>query len=164
MRKFFALLAFLAVCASLSLAAAEELADKVVVWKGERRLELLRSGKVIKTYRVALGGSPVGPKLQQGDQKTPEGSYTIDSRNPHSQFHKSLHISYPNAKDLAQARKRKVQPGGDIFIHGLGKKFGYVGKQHTLNDWTLGCIAVTNEEIEEIWKLVPNGTPIEIHP
>ncbi|HUQ49529.1 MAG TPA: L,D-transpeptidase family protein [Terriglobales bacterium] len=132
--------------------------------KHERQLHLLRSGKVIKSYKLALGGAPVGHKEKQGDQKTPEGLYIIDSRNPNSQFHKSLHISYPNAADRARARRLKVHPGGDIFIHGLGKAFASIGKDHSLKDWTLGCIAVTNEEIEEIWRLVPNGTPIEIKP
>jgi murein L,D-transpeptidase YafK len=157
---------FSCIVLSLALVAAEPplAADKVIVWKSERRLELLHKGRVIKTYRVALGGSPRGPKTQQGDQKTPEGDYIIDSRNPQSQFYKSLHVSYPNTADRAKAKAKGVSPGGDVFIHGLGKKFGFVGKAHSLHDWTLGCIAVTNEEIEEIWKLVPNGTPIELKP
>jgi murein L,D-transpeptidase YafK len=138
--------------------------DKVVVLKKERRLELHQNGTVLRTYRIALGGNPLGAKMQQGDQKTPEGLYVIDSRNPNSAFHKSLHVSYPNKVDIANARARKVKPGGDIYIHGLGQKFGWIGSKHTLRDWTLGCIAVTNDEIEEIWRLVPNGTPIEIRP
>jgi murein L,D-transpeptidase YafK len=139
-------------------------ADQVIVWKKERRLELLRVGKVIKTYKIALGGSPLGPKTRQGDQKTPEGRYVIDFRNPRSQFYKSLHVSYPDAADRARARALKVSPGGDIFIHGLGRTFASVGKAHADRDWTLGCVAVTNEEIDEIWRLVPDGTPIEIKP
>ena len=125
---------------------------------------MLKQGKVIKSYKVALGGNPVGPKTRQGDHKTPEGVYVLDSRNAHSQFHKSIHISYPNTHDLAAARARGVSPGGDIFVHGLPNGYGWVGPSHRLKDWTDGCIAVTNEEIEEIWNIVPNGTPIEIRP
>lgn len=156
-------LLFVAVVAVTTLAAHAQTADKVVVWKQQRKLELHRSGQVIRTYRIALGGAPVGHKTEQGDQKTPEGRYTIDFRNPRSQFYKSLHISYPNAADRAQARRRGVHPGGDIFIHGLGRG-STAGAAHAERDWTLGCIAVTNEEIDEIWRLVRDGTPIEIHP
>ena len=139
-------------------------ADRVLVVKKDRTLQLLKQGKVIKSYKVALGGNPVGPKTRQGDHKTPEGVYVLDSRNAHSQFHKSIHISYPNTHDLAAARARGVSPGGDIFVHGLPNGYGWVGPSHRLKDWTDGCIAVTNEEIEEIWNIVPNGTPIEIRP
>jgi len=138
--------------------------DKVIILKGERTLQLLKEGKVIHTYKIALGGSPTGGKTRRGDEKTPEGNYTIDSRNPNSQFHKSLHVSYPNAEDRAKSKKQGVDPGGEIYIHGIGKQFGFLGAAHRLHDWTLGCIAVTNEEIDEIWKLVPNGTPVEIKP
>jgi murein L,D-transpeptidase YafK len=138
--------------------------DRVVVIKSERTLQLMNQGKVIKTYKVALGGNPKGPKTQQGDHKTPEGIYVLDSRNAHSQFHKSLHISYPNARDRAAARAKGVSPGGDVFVHGLPNGYGFVGASHRLKDWTDGCIAVTNEEIEEIWNAVADGTPIEIRP
>ncbi len=139
-------------------------ADRVVVLKKERTLELLTQGKVIKTYKVALGADPIGPKTRQGDHKTPEGFYVLDSRNPHSQFYKSIHISYPNARDRAAARLKDVSPGGDVFVHGLPKGYGWVGASHRLKDWTDGCVAVTNEEIDEIWQSVPDGTPIEIRP
>ena len=139
-------------------------ADRVVVPKKERTLEWLSGGKVIKTYKVALGGGPVGPKTRQGDHKTPEGTYVLDSRNVHSQFHKSIHISYPNARDQAAAQQRGVSPGGDVFVHGLPNGYGWVGAGHRARDWTDGSIAVTNEEIEEIWSAVANGTPIEIRP
>jgi murein L,D-transpeptidase YafK len=119
---------------------------------------------VIKTYKVALGGDPVGPKLQQGDHKTPEGIYVLNSRNAHSQFYKSIHISYPNVGDRAAARQKGVSPGGDVFVHGLPNSYGWVGASHRLKDWTDGCVAVTNQEIDEIWQAVPNGTPIEIKP
>jgi murein L,D-transpeptidase YafK len=125
-------------------------ADRVVVLKKERTLELFSQGKVIKTYKIALGGEPVGPKTKQGDHKTPEGIYILDSRNAHSQFYKSIHISYPNEQDRALARKNGVSPGGDIFVHGLPNGFGAIGAAHRLKDWTDGCIAVTNEEIDEI--------------
>jgi len=139
-------------------------ADRVVVLKKERTLQLLNRGKVIKTYKIALGGDPVGPKTRQGDHKTPEGVYVLDSRNAHSQFYKAIHISYPNARDRAAARRQGVSPGGDVFVHGLPRGYGWVGASHRLKDWTDGCIAVTNEEIDEIWLAVADGTPIEIRP
>lgn len=139
-------------------------ADRVLVLKKEHTLQLLNHGKVIKTYKVALGGDPVGPKTRQGDHKTPEGAYVLDSRNPHSQFYKSIHISYPSARDRAAARKIGISPGGDVYVHGLPNGYGSIGAAHRLRDWTDGCIAVTDEEIDEIWAAVPNGTPIEIRP
>jgi len=139
-------------------------ADRVVVNKSSREMTLWSEGEVLRTYKVALGGNPVGHKREEGDQRTPEGSYTIDYRNPESRFHLSLHISYPNEADRKAAQERGVSPGGDIFIHGLGSVFGYLKALHTQHDWTDGCIAVTNQEIEEIWELVSNGTPIRINP
>ena len=139
-------------------------ADRVIVSKKERTLQLLSQGTVIKTYKVALGGDPVGPKSQQGDHKTPEGLYVLDSRNAHSQFYKSIHISYPNTGDRAAARQKGVSPGGDVFVHGLPNGYGWVGASHRLKDWTDGCVAVTNQEIDEIWRAVPEGTPVEIRP
>jgi len=139
-------------------------ADRVVVLKKERALQLVNQGRVIKTYKVALCGDPVGAKTQQGDHKTPEGIYVLDSRNAHSQFYRSIHISYPNATDRAAARRKDVSPGGDVFVHGLPNGYGWVGASHRLKDWTDGCVAVTNQEIDEIWQAVPNGTPIEIRP
>lgn len=139
-------------------------ADHVVIVKSEHTLTLFRQGKVLKTYKVALGGEPRGPKTQRGDNKTPEGLYTIDARNPHSQFHLALHISYPNSADRERARELGVNPGGDIFIHGLPAAFAYLGPLQRQRDWTLGCVAVTNSEIEEIWAMVPVGTAVEIKP
>jgi len=139
-------------------------ADRVVVLKKERTLQLLSHGKVMKTYRVALGGNPIGPKSRQGDHKTPEGQYVLDSRNAHSHFYKSIHISYPNARDRAEARRKGVPPGGDVFVHGLPNGYGAIGAAHRLRDWTDGCIAVTDSEMDEIWLAVPDGTPIEINP
>lgn len=139
-------------------------ADRIVVNKKARTMELLHAGQIIRTYRIALGGEPVGPKKRQGDHRTPEGVYAVDSRNAHSQFHRSLHISYPSAADRERARKLGVAPGGDIYIHGLPNGYGFIGAAHRARDWTDGCVAVTDQEIEEIWKLVDNGTPVEIRP
>jgi murein L,D-transpeptidase YafK len=141
-----------------------EAVDKVLIEKQARRLTLLSKGAVVKTYQIALGGNPVGPKERQGDNKTPEGTYIIDSRNGNSAFHLSLHISYPNAKDRKRARELGVSPGGDIMIHGLKNGFAQAGVAHAERDWTEGCIAVTNQEMEEIYKFVPNGTVVEITP
>lgn len=140
------------------------LADRVVVLKKERTLQLLNNGKVIKSYKIALGGNPVGPKEKQGDHKTPEGTYLLDSRNAHSQFYKAIHISYPNERDRAAAQAHHVSPGGDVFVHGLPNGYEWIGSRHRLKDWTDGCVAVTDEEMDEIWSAVPNRTPIEIRP
>jgi murein L,D-transpeptidase YafK len=102
--------------------------------------------------------------MRQGDHRPPEGSYVLDSRNPNSHFYKAFHISYPNSKDIAAARKLGASPGGNIMLHGLPKECAFVGKAHSLHDWTDGCIAVSNEEMDEIWTLVRVGTPIEIKP
>ena len=139
-------------------------ADRVVVSKKAHTLTLLDHGKVLKEYKVALGGDPIGPKTRQGDHKTPEGTYTLDHRNERSQFYRSIHISYPNAEDRARAHKLGVSPGGDVMIRGLPNHYGWLASAHRARDWTDGCIAVTNEEIDEIWRAVPNGTPIEIRP
>lgn len=138
--------------------------DRVVVYKHEHRLVLLSRGKELRSYRVALGGEPIGPKTRQGDHRTPEGSYVLDSRNANSHFYKAFHVSYPNPMDIAAARKLGVSPGGDIMLHGLAKEYAFVGKTQALHDWTDGCVAVSNEEMDEIWKLVRVGTPIEIKP
>jgi len=138
--------------------------DQVIVYKHERRLVLLAHGKELRSYHVALGGEPSGPKIQQGDHRTPEGSYALDSRNSNSRFYKAFHISYPGPKDVASAKKLGVTPGGDIMLHGLPKEYAWVGKAQALHDWTDGCIAVSNDEMDEIWRLVRVGTPIEIKP
>ena len=145
-------------------AAPPAQADHVLVIKHQRVLRLLRGGEVLKQYKVALGATPVGSKTQQGDHKTPEGKYILDSRNSKSQFYKSLHISYPTGEQRLAARKRGVSPGGDVFVHGLPNGYGKIGAAHRLRDWTDGCIAVTDEEMDEIWGSVPAGTPIEIRP
>jgi murein L,D-transpeptidase YafK len=127
-------------------------------------MQLISRGKVIRSYKVALGGDPIGAKTRQGDHKTPEGVYVLDSRNAHSRFYKSLHISYPNAQDRTAARREGVSPGGAVFVHGLPNGYAWLGASHTLKDWTDGCIAVTNEEMDQIWLSVSDGTPIEIRP
>src|SRR6266403_1065299 len=119
---------------------------------------------VLKTYKVALSRKPVGAKEREGDHKVPEGEYVVDSKNSHSRFHLALHISYPNAADREKARKLGVRPGGNIEIHGLDSKYAWVGSLQRQVDWTDGCIAVTNPEIEEIWPMVSVGTPVEIRP
>ncbi len=144
--------------------AAPIQADKIVILKSARSMILFSGGKVLKTYKVALGSVPVGPKRVEGDHKTPEGDYVIDAKNAQSQFHLSLHISYPSAADQQRARSLGARPGGAVMIHGLAKPFAYLGPLHRQTDWTDGCIAVTNAEIEEIWKLVPVGTKVEIRP
>ena len=127
-------------------------------------MQLLRNGRVLRTYLIALGGNPVGHKQREGDRRTPEGRYTISARNPKSSYHLSLRISYPNEADREHALKIGASPGGDIMIHGLPNNLPKLGAAHREYDWTDGCIAVTNEEIEEIWSLVPDGTPIQIEP
>ena len=146
-------------CASATNAS---LADKIVIVKSTRTMTLLNGDKVLKIYKVALGTAPIGPKRVEGDHKTPEGNYVIDAKNAQSRFHLSLHISYPSAADQQRARKLGARPGGAIMIHGLPPAFAYLGALHRQTDWTDGCIAVSNTEIEEIWKLVPVGTRVEI--
>lgn len=139
-------------------------ADKVLIEKRARTLTLSSNGEVIKSYKVALGRNPEGAKEKEGDNKTPEGVYTIDTRNTKSSYHLALHISYPNAQDIQRAKQEGVSPGGSIMIHGIRNGLGWIGKFHRRLDWTKGCVAVTNDEIDEIGKLVTNGTPVEIRP
>jgi murein L,D-transpeptidase YafK len=138
--------------------------DRIVVEKSARKLSVLKNGHLLKIYQVALGANPVGRKEQEGDMKTPEGSYTIDRRNPNSDYHLSLHISYPAAEDVKRAEARGVSAGFDIMIHGLPNGEGWMGDLHRQMDWTAGCIALTDDEIEELWRITPDGTPIEIRP
>jgi len=143
-------------------AAETTTADSVFVDKSDRRLELRRDGRVLRTYEIALGGDPIGAKRQEGDGRTPEGRYVIDFRKADSAYHLSLHLTYPNDDDLARSAALNVPPGGDIFIHGLPNYYP-LGTAPKV-DWTQGCIALDNDEIEEVWRLVPDGTPIEIVP
>jgi murein L,D-transpeptidase YafK len=139
-------------------------ADRIVVVKSTHTMTLYAGGNPLKVYHVWLGRGPGKAKQQQGDNETPEGSYTIIGRNAHSTAYMSLRISYPNAADRERARKLGVDPGGDIMIHGLPPGNDWVKPGQQLPDWTFGCIAVTNTEMDELWKLVPVGTPIEIKP
>jgi murein L,D-transpeptidase YafK len=136
--------------------------DRILVEKSERKLSILRGDKVLKTYHVALGRNPIGAKEQEGDNKTPEGIYTIDYRNPKSDYHLALHISYPSAEDITRAAQRGVNAGFDIMIHGLPNGQDRIGAAHRQKDWTAGCIAVTDEEIDELYRVTPDGTTIEI--
>ncbi len=136
--------------------------DKVYVDKSERVLKLLSGDKVIKTYHIALGDSPAGHKRQQGDERTPTGTYKLDYKNEKSSYYRSIHVSYPNASDKAQARKRGVSPGGDIMIHGQKNGFGHLAAVTQKRDWTDGCIAVTDDEMDEIMSVYQAGMPIEI--
>lgn len=127
-------------------------------------MTLFKQGHPVRTYAVALGRGGLGKKLMAGDNKVPEGRYRITGRNPHSAFHLSLRIGYPTLKQIEDARRRGIDPGGDITIHGIANGFGWIGASHRRTDWTRGCIAVTDQEIEEIWRMVPDGTPILIKP
>ncbi len=137
-------------------------ADRVVVNKGARELNLIRGGQVIRTYPVALGPNPVGHKIMEGDGRTPEGAYVLDWRNPNSRFYRSIHVSYPDPEDRQLASKLGVSPGGMIMIHGEADYLSFRGG--SLGDWTEGCIAVSNGAMDEIWALVEDGTPILINP
>jgi murein L,D-transpeptidase YafK len=146
--------------------AAESLplADRVVVRKGERKLQLLRYGNVLREYKIALGLNPTGHKERSGDFRTPEGSYNLTRRNPRSDFFLSIQVSYPSAADVRNARRNGWQAGGAIMIHGLPNELKRTPEYYERTDWTDGCIAVTNAEMDEIWRVVPDGTPIRIEP
>lgn len=132
---------------------------QVIVHKSARRMELWHHNRLLRSYRVQLGGNPIGHKQREWDRRTPEGDYIIDRRNPNSRFHLSLGISYPNEADIARAEANGWRPGGDIFIHGRGPRF-----QNARGDWTDGCIAVTDRQMEDIYAMVRDGTPIRINP
>jgi murein L,D-transpeptidase YafK len=139
-------------------------ADLLVLHKAARRLDLYQSGVLLKAYAVSLGRHPLGPKQQQGDGKTPEGEYIIDYRKADSSFYRSLHISYPAPADVAGARARGVAPGGFVMVHGMRNGLGWLGRLHLAFDWTDGCVAVTNREMDDIWRAVPDGTKIILKP
>jgi murein L,D-transpeptidase YafK len=143
---------------------AEQKADSILILKKDHTLQLLSNGKVIRTYKVALGRGGLAPKQREGDDLTPEGHYLIDSRNASSHFYKALHVSYPSSEDRKRATKLGVPPGGAIMIHGLPNGWAWIGSLQVHYDWTAGCIAVTDPEMDEIWNMVPIGTPVEIRP
>ena len=138
--------------------------DSILIEKAARRLTLMHAGSPVRSFSVSLGAQPQGHKEREGDERTPEGRYAIDARNPNSSFHLSLRISYPDAQDRARAAKAGVDPGGLIMIHGLPNGLGWFGPLHRLFDWTDGCIAVTNAEMDQIWQSVALGTPVVIEP
>lgn len=138
--------------------------DKVVVLKAERKMQLIKNGEVVRTYPIALGDNPIGHKVKEGDERTPEGTYVLDWRNEQSHYYKSYHISYPNAEDKKRAKALNVSPGGSIMVHALPNGMGSIGQAHTQQDWTDGCIAITNEQMDELWESAKIGTPIEIKP
>ena len=139
-------------------------ADRVRVRKSARTLELYAGAELLRSYHVSLGRHPQGPKQSEGDGRTPEGHYVLDYRKLDSSFHRALHVSYPSPADVASAKARSESPGGLIMVHGIRNGLGFLGRLHTWRDWTDGCIAVTDGEIEEIVRVVPDGTPIDIEP
>jgi murein L,D-transpeptidase YafK len=149
---------------SASRSGAPVAADSLVLNKSRRELVVYYHGYPVHIYYVALGRSPIGDKERIGDNRTPEGLFYIEGRNPNSRYHLSLRISYPDANHRARAAKLGVEPGGDIMIHGLPDEQAVFGPAHRDFDWTNGCIAVTNKEIEELWRVIRDGTPIQIKP
>ncbi|MFT3782725.1 MAG: L,D-transpeptidase family protein [Nibricoccus sp.] len=139
-------------------------ADRLLIEKRKRRLSLLHEGRVVKAYTISLGRAPLGAKTRKGDNKTPEGIYRIVAHKADSAFHRALRLSYPEPKDSDQARLAGTDPGSDIMIHGMKNGAGLLGRTHRLIDWTAGCIAVTNSEIEQLFDVVPDGTFVEIQP
>ena len=139
-------------------------ADLLVVEKSARLMLLYSHGAVVRSYSISLGHNPLGPKRREGDHRTPEGWYVIDEHNPNSAFHRSLHLSYPSAHDAARAHAAGHSAGGDVMIHGTRNGLGWLGRMHLAVDWTDGCIAVTDPEMDELYALVPDGTPINIRP
>ena len=139
-------------------------ADNVLVLKSEKRLYLIRDGERFASYPVTFGGQPTGHKQQQGDQRTPEGSYILDYKNPYSKYYKAIHISYPNKQDRINAARLGVDPGGDIMIHGQPNGWEWASPVTQLFSWTDGCIALTNENMDILWNSIDPGTPIEIRP
>jgi murein L,D-transpeptidase YafK len=140
------------------------IADKVLVEKSNRKLHLLKGGVAFRTFDIALGIRPVGDKQHEGDFKTPEGNYILDARNPESEFFLAIHVSYPDQRDLAEARATGVDPGGAIMIHGLPNEPTRSEAYYRTQDWTNGCIAVSNSDMIDIWLMTGEHTPIEIRP
>lgn len=136
--------------------------DKILVLKSKRQLQVYSKGELIKTYKISLGRKPIGTKQFEDDDKTPEGQYIINDKNPNSGYHLNLGGSYPSASDIRFAKSKGKSPGGLIKIHGLKNGRGFIGKFHRFFDWTHGCIAVTNKEVEELYLNIKIGTPIEI--
>lgn len=138
--------------------------DGIKVVKHERQLYLLSNGSIVSHYPVVLGTNPIGHKQREGDGRTPEGSYVLDRKNKSSQFYRSIHLSYPNAQDIKYANENHVQPGSDIMLHGQRNGFGWLSSIMQRFDWTAGCIALSNEDLDKIWVQINEGTPIIIEP
>ena len=139
-------------------------ATKILILKSSRKLLLYRGDALLKTYHVSLGGVPVGAKEHEGDLKTPEGFYTIDYHNDHTSYHHSMHISYPRPDQVMAAKVKGIDPGGAIMIHGIRRGLGWLGAWQRCKDWTFGCVALTNPEVDEVYDAVDDGTPVEIRP
>ncbi len=139
-------------------------ADLVVVKKSELKLYLIKDKKILGVYSISLGSYPKGHKLREGDGRTPEGRYILDYKNAHSKFYKSIHISYPNKLDILRARKLHLSPGGNIMIHGQKNGWGWASFFMQHFNWTNGCIALSNSDMDKIWKAIRIGTPIDIKP
>lgn len=153
------------ICLLANICHAIDRADTVLVKKSERALYLLREGHILKKYTIMLGPHPKGPKLMEGDERTPEGHYTLDRKNPNSRFYKSIRVSYPNESDLERAQKFNVDPGNAIMIHGMKSSWSEkIKKQAVKFNWTNGCIAVADNDMDEIWEAIDVGTPIDIQP
>jgi murein L,D-transpeptidase YafK len=142
----------------------QEKAGSVLVIKSESKLYILKNGIEVRSYNVAFGANPKEHKQQQGDERTPEGMYILDYKKENSEYYKAIHISYPNGEDKKRAKKRNVNPGGSIMIHGQKNGYGWLWFITQRFNWTKGCIAVSNKDMDEIWKMVDVGTPIEIRP
>jgi murein L,D-transpeptidase YafK len=148
----------------VAVGAAAVKADSVLVIKKQGRLYLLKNGERFASFRATFGANPVGHKQAQGDERTPEGHYILDYKNPNSKFYKSIHISYPNARDRANARRMGVDPGGDIMIHGQTNGWGWAAPVMRFVLWTDGCVALSDRDMDRVWAAVDPGTPIEIKP
>jgi murein L,D-transpeptidase YafK len=168
-KKFLILLIFILILIFLQIKSLNKVStpikkiDFIEIQKSKRIMQIYNEGKLLKTYKIALGFSPYGHKEKEGDGKTPEGIYSISYKNSKSRFYLSLKISYPNEFDKKNAQIKGISPGGDIYIHGIPIYFSWIGKYHTKKDWTRGCIAVTNNEIKEIFNAVLVGTKVEIN-
>jgi murein L,D-transpeptidase YafK len=159
-----AILSLVLLCQGSLHAGGFPIADKVFVDKSDRQLRLIRDGEVFRTFTIALGIRPVGDKQHEGDFRTPEGSYLLDTRNPNSEFFLSIHVSYPNGQDVREARAKGLDPGGSIMIHGQPNEPSRSEAYYRTRDWTNGCIAVSNSDMIDIWLMTDSNTPIEIRP
>ena len=144
--------------------AADAVIDRIMVFKSDERMEVYSGDQLLKTYSISIGKNSKGDKEYEGDKRTPEGTYIINDKNPNSGYHKNLGISYPNESDKKEAKQNGVSPGGEIKIHGIRDGLGFIGKFHRFMNWTAGCIALTNDEVDELYQHVPLGTPITISP